>query len=75
MSPRRTEFFHQAGNGGHLGPVSLVGFQSGGLSRESAAVPKTRCLVDDGAAHRFGLRQPLSLDDAKRPESVVVESD
>lgn len=75
MSPRRTEFFHQSGNGGHLGPVGVVSLQGSGLGCESTAVPKTLRLVHDGSAHRLGLRQPLSLDSAKCPQRLPIKPD
>ena len=72
-SPRRTEFFHQTGNGGHLGPIGFVSLQCCDLGGESAAVTKTLGLIHNGPAHRFGLRQTLRFDSAKSPERLVVE--
>lgn len=75
MSPRRTKFFHQTCDGGHLGPVGLVSLQGCSLSRESPTVTKTLGLIHDRSAHRLGLRQPLSLDSAKCPQRLFIEPD
>ena len=68
MSPRRTEFCHQAGDSGHLGPVRFVSLQCSGLGGEGFTVSKTFDFVPfahRGSAHCFGLCQLLGLDPVK----------
>ena len=38
MSPRRTETFHEVGDGQHLGPVVFIRFKGGNLGGEGVFV-------------------------------------
>ena len=73
MSPRRTETLHELGDGNHLRPVVVIGFESGDLGSKNSLVMKPGSSLNERGTDRFGARHAGCFELAQSTESVVVE--